>query len=371
MKFEIKREILLNGLNIVSKAMSSKNLIPILSGIKFELKKEGLYLTCSDEDITIQFFIDKKEITKIDYIGSSVIPGKYIIDIFRKLPCDIINIETDGSKILITTDSSEYHLNGMEVNDYPHYNLNISKTPVSISKKEFKDIVNQTVFAVSHQESRPILTGINFKINGDTFEAIATDSYRLAKKKINLEKEVQDQLDFVIPGKNLTELMKIVEDDDKKIKIHIFSNYVLFEFDDILFLSRLLSGTFPNVSNLIPSEFKIEVDINPNDLFNVIDRASILSDREKNVVRFEINKNELIVGCDSLELGKVEERMTIDEIIKEKIKISFNARYMLEALRSFQGKKIKILYNEEIKPIIIKDLEKEDLIQLILPIKTY
>ena len=205
MKLKIKKDLLLENLNKVSKAISTKNLIPVLSGIKFELKQDGLTLTASDNDITIQTFIpvDKDDMT-IEKEGIIIIQGKYILDIVKKLPDEFINIEViDDLKILIYTENSEFNLNGISQSEYPKINLEEKEDFVSINNRIFKAIVNQTAFATSNDESRQILTGINFKINGNIMECNATDSYRLARKVITLPTPSEENYNVVVPGKNV------------------------------------------------------------------------------------------------------------------------------------------------------------------------
>ena len=375
MKIKIKKEILLENLNKVSKAISTKNLIPILSGIKFELDTTGLTLTASDNDITIQTFIPATENNDmlIEKEGSIIIQGKYILDIVRKLPDEYINIEViDELKILIYTDNSEFNLNGINKKEYPNISLEDNKTFVKIDTKSFKTLINQTAFATSNDESRPILTGINIKITGNIFECSATDSYRLAKKQIMLEDVVDENYNIIIPSKNVIEFIKILSDSDKPLEIHVFNNKILFKNDNLLFQSRLISGNFPNVNNLIPTDSYLKITAELEDLYSVIDRASILtSDKEKNVVTLETNNNLLIMKSSSVEIGRVEEKMNIEKDNEEEIKISFSAKYMMEALKSFEGKKVELSFVGEVKPIIIKDIEDKDLIQLVLPIRTY
>lgn len=371
MNFKIKKNILLESLNDVSKALSSRNIIPILDGIKFELKEEGLYLLCSNDDITIKSFIKEDLINKINNLGSIVIPGRYILEIIRKISNEIINIETDGSKMLITTNTSEYNLNAMNASEYPDRDLNINNKPIIIKQKVFKNIINQTSFAISNQESRPILTGINIKIEGNIFEATATDSYRLAKKKVILNKKIENKIDIVVPGHNLIELVKLLNQDDEDIEIHIFDNRILFKFKNILFQSRLLNGTYPNVDNLISLTSKLTIEVKRQELYDVIDRASIFSEKDKSIVKLNTSDDEIIIISDSEELGKIEERIKLKEKLKEKIKIAFNSKYMLDALRSLNVEEVILLINEEIKPIIIKEKDDDNLIQLILPVKTY
>ena len=374
MKIKIKKELLLENLNKVSKAISTKNLIPILSGIKFDLTKEGLTLTASDNDITIQTFIpaDNKDM-EIEKEGSIIIQGKYVLDIVRKLPDEFINIEViDELKILIYAENSEFNLNGIYQNEYPNVALENSKNFVKINTKLFKTIINQTAFATSTDESRPILTGINIKITGDILECSATDSYRLAKKQAKLNEIAGETYNIIVPGKNIVEFMKILNEGNEELEIHIFSNKVLFKQNNLLFQSRLVSGNYPNVNNLIPSDSFLKITANLSNLYDVIDRASILtSDKEKNIVTLETNKNLLIVRSSSAEIGRVEEKMNITKDNEEEIKISFSAKYMMDALRSFEGDTVELAFEGEVKPIIIKDVEDPNLTQLVLPIRTY
>lgn len=373
MKLKIKKDILLENLNNVSKALSTKNLIPVLAGIKFDLKDDGLYLTCSDNDITIQAFIEKENIESIEKTGCVVLQGKYILDIVRKIPSEVINIEIiDGFKTLINSTNSSFNLNGIDPSEFPKSNLEFNSNPIILEKKVIKKIVSQTSYATSTQETRPLLTGINFNISGNKVICTATDSYRLAKKIINLDMAVNEEFNIVIPSKNLLELVKILNEDKTDVEIHIFSNKVLFKFDNIIFQSRLLSGTYPDTSSLIPEDFLVKIDVNLTDFYNVIDRASLLtSDKDKNIVQLETNNNIMTVSSSSPEIGKVDETMEIVKNDETDIKIAFSAKYMMEALRALSDDEIEILFNGEIKPIIIKDKQDESIIQLILPIKTY
>ena len=371
MKLIIKKAILLENLVNTSKAISSKNLIPILTGIKFDLKEEGLYLSASDSDISIRTFIPKEEITEIVSTGSVVISGKYIVEIIKKLPDKDIVIEVvDGYNTIIQTDGSEFNLNGIDPNEFPNLDLEETKNPIVLNPVIFKTLINQTFFATSLSETRPLLTGINFKLNGNMLEVIATDSYRLARKEIDLKDKYENEFNLVIPGKNLVELSRILEDDKENVYLHIFNNKVLFKYKNLIFLSRLISGTYPVSSNIIPNDFRIDIECNYSDLYDMIDRASLLtSDKDKNTIKLELKNRELIISSNSPEIGKVEEKVSIDN--DNSISISFSSKYMLEAIKSFNSEKIHLLMNNDNSPIIVKSDEEVSLVQLVLPIKTY
>ena len=375
MKFTIKKELLLEALNKVSKAISTKNLIPVLAGIKFELNKKKLILTASDNDITIQTSIDAKneEDFKIENEGSIIIQGKYILDIVRKLPDDYINIEViDELKILIYTANSRFNLNGISESEYPNVGLEESKKKIILKAGILKDIVNQTAFATSNEESKPVLTGINFNIVGDILECNATDSYRLSRKIVKLEKNSEENYNIVIPSHNLLEFVRIIDNDEDEVELHIFNNKVLFKIGNLKFESRLINGTYPNTSNLLPDDAFLVITTNLNNFYDVIDRVSILtSDKEKNTVTLETNGNTLTLRSSSAEIGRVEENMEISKNKDEDIRISFSAKYMMEALKSFSTENVDLHFVGEIKPILIKSKEDESLTQLVLPIRTY
>lgn len=376
MKLKIKKNLLMENLNKVSKAISTKNLIPTLAGIKFDLTKEGLLLTASNNDITIQKFIklEKKKMT-IEKEGVVILQGKDILEIVRVIPDEDINLEViDDAKVLIYTDDEriKYDLNTINKNDYPNVNFEKSEKYIDIETSDLLDIVRETAFATSNDESRPVLTGISLKINGDLLECVATDSYRLAKKNIRLKKTVEENYNIIIPGKNIIEFSRILDSSSKEIKLHIFNNKILFENDDLLFQSRLISGNYPPTSKSIPEEFNLVIKANLQELYNVIEQASILTtDKEKNIVSLSTKDNLLTVKSVSNEKGKAEMKMNISKNNDEEITIAFSAKYMMEALNALNTEEIEMSFVGEVKPIVIKNTKDDGLLQLVVPIRTY
>ena len=372
MKLKIKQSILMEHLNYTIKGISNKNLIPILNCIKFDLTEDGLYLMSSDNDIAIKTFISKNQIESIDVCGELVVSGRYIYDIIKKLPNEIINLEeVMDFKLYITTSNSSFTLNCNNVNDFPQIKLEEHKNPVILTTKTLKNIINQTVFATSNQESRPILTGVNVKINRNIMECTATDSYRLSKKIIELDNEVSEPVDIIIPTRNLNELLKLLNDEDS-LELNIFNNKIIFRFDSITMLSRIINGTYPDVNKLIPDSFDLIVNVNLNDFYDAIDRASLLTnENEKNTIKFETKGNTVIVSSNLPEKGNVEEKLSCEKNVEKDIKIAFSSKYMLDAINSFNCDQVELMFNGEIKPIIIKNAEDDKLTQLILPIRTY
>lgn len=373
MNFKIKKENLLKHLNYVIKGISSKNIRPILNCIKFELESDGLYLSSTDNDIAIKTFIDKKDIEEDYTCGKFVVYGKYIYEIIRKLPNEIISIEeVMDSKIFISTKNSSFSLNCNNIEEFPNLELEECKNPVVLNTKTLKNIFNQTSFAASTQESRPAITGINFKISGNRLECTATDSYRLAKKIIELAEPVNEDVNIIIPTKNLIELSKMFNDDEDLVEMHIFNNKIIFKFDTIIMLSRLINGTYPDVSKLIPEDFMLKVTLSMSEFYSLLDRVSLFStEEEKNTIKLECVDNTVVVKSNIPEIGNVVEKIDVEKDKDENIKIAFSSKYMMEAIKVLDCEKIELCFNGEIRPIIIKNPDDSNLIQLIVPIKTY
>ena len=371
MKFSINKNTILNELINVSRAISTRNIIPILNGIKFELNNEGLYLTASDSDLTIKSFIPSDKIENVEKEGVIIIQSKYLLDIIKKMPSDIINFEEVADcRIIIYSDNSEYNLNCLNSLDYPEIQLEDNKTHIDMKSCVLKKMISQTIFAVS--QSRPLLDGLNIKVNGNIMECVATDSYRLAKKVINLDNSYDEMVNIIIPGRNVNELDKILDDSEDNVEIHIFAKKIMFKYKNIIFQTNLLNGEYPNTSNFIPSEFTHIVTANLNDFYNSIDRAALLAQsKEKNVIKMELKDDQLIMSSFASEIGKVEDKITVKRNIKDDMSISYSSKYMMDALKTFDSEEILINMITDSKPIILKSTEDDSLIQLILPIKTY
>lgn len=371
MKIRIKQNILMEQLNYVIKGISGKNIIPILNCIKLELNNNGLYLMSTDNEIAIKTFIDKKDIEEIIETGDLIVSGKLFYEIIRKLNNEIINIEElVDCKLSIYTNNSSFTLNSNNSNEFPDLELEEKNNPVIINQKIFKNIINQTIFATSFQESRPVLTGINFKFLKDKLECTATDSYRLAKKIVEIKND--NEYNIIIPTRNLNELIRMFNNEEENLELHIFDNKIVFKFSNIIMLSRIINGSYPDTSKLIPTDFSLIVKINLKNFYNAIDRASLLTNEsDKNTIKFETNKNNVIISSNIPEIGYVEENLEIEKNNKEELKIAFSSKYMMDALKSLECEYINIMFNGDVKPIILKNTDSEDLIQLILPIRTY
>ena len=373
MNFQINKDTLLQNLIIAQKALSNKTPNPALQGIKLEVLKDHLVITTSNSDIAIKQTI-KDTSLDVKTEGSLLIPGKYFIEIIRKLDGLKVNLSLVADNMLrIEADRSDITLNMMDLEDYPELQFTEKVKSVKINVRVLKTIIRQTAFATSSIENRPILTGVNFKIDGNKLTAIATDSYRLSQKQIELN-DSYEPLNIIIPGKSLEELIKVLENNNEEVEMHFDHSKILFKYGNILFQSRLLEGNYPETSKLIPTEFPIIIKFNKENLATAIERASLLSSRDGNnaIVKLNLRQDNVVeITSNSPEIGKVlEEVYPVDEIVGNPFKIAFSSKYILDAIKIFNSSEVSINFTGEIRPFIIKGEYDENMLQLILPVRT-
>ncbi|WP_210367584.1 DNA polymerase III subunit beta [Bacillus sp. REN3] len=378
MRFIIQRDSLLQSVQDVMKAVTSRTTIPILTGIKIVASEDGVTLTGSDSDISIESFIPKEEagdeIVEIKRTGSIVLQARFFSEIVKKLPTDTVEIEVHNHlQTVIRSGKSEFNLNGLDAEEYPHLPQISEEHVFRIPTDLLKSLIRQTVFAVSTSETRPILTGVNWKVENNELICIATDSHRLALRKAKLEAENSENYNVVIPGKSLTELSKILDDSSDLVEIVITENQVLFKAKHLLFFSRLLEGNYPDTARLIPTESKTDVVVNTKEFLHAIDRASLLArEGRNNVVKFSIIEGGAIeVSSNTPEIGTVVEEIQSQSIEGEDLKISFSAKYMMDALKALEGTEIQISFTGAMRPFIIRPMHDDSILQLILPVRTY
>ncbi|MFB7815106.1 DNA polymerase III subunit beta [Paenibacillus chitinolyticus] len=378
MKLTILKDHLNESIQHVSKAISSKTTIPILTGIKIDATSEGVTLTASDTDISIQSFMptETAELKVIELFqpGSVVLPAKFFMEMIRKLPSQTIEIEVkDHFQTTIRSGSSEVQIMGLDPEEYPLLPQIEESRTIRIPSDLLKTMIKQTSFSVSTNETTPILTGVLWQISDNKLKFIACDRHRLASREINLDLEPGQKFHpIVISGRTLNELSKILPDQNSLIDIVIADNQVLFKMNSILFYTRILDGTYPDTSKLIPQSFQTELVVGTKELADAIDRAYLLSREDKtNIVKLVMKEDETIeVSSSSTELGKVTEQLQLQKINGELLRISFNSKYMLDALKVMDSDHIHIGFTGAMQPIIIRPEEQQNILQLILPYRT-
>ena len=372
MNFTIDRDLLLQNLTHVSKALSAKIQMPGLAGIKFNVNKDFVLLTGSNNEISIQAKISSSNQLQVVEEGEFIVQGKYLLEIIKRITSkevDFISYEDNAIKIL--AEKSNFTLNCLQLDSFPAISFADSALNITLDAINVKQLIRKTTFATSISESRPILTGISFISNTNKLEVVATDSYRLAKKYITNESGYPE-INVVIPGKNLDELFKILEDTDENVEIHCTSTKILFKYRNLLFQSRLINGVYPNVDVLIPNKFITNITFDKEKLISSIERVAIFVTNElSNIIKMSLNSDGVVeLSSITNQIGDAkDEIMPLDCTDSFPMEIAFSAKYFLEALRSFDSSKITIHFTGEIKPFTITGDKDYNLIQLILPVR--
>lgn len=379
MKFTINRSAFISQLNNVLRAISSKTTIPILTGLKMVVANDSITLTGSNSDITIESVMsanDENYELTIDEPGSIVLPARFFSEIVKKLPDKHVTIEvTSGFQADITSGNAKFQINGQDAENFPHLPEVEADNPVVLANDILKEVIRQTVIAVSKQESRPILAGIHVTLRDGLLTAVATDSHRLAQRKVNLEGIGDVNYDVIIPGKSLDELSGMISDVKDDVKMQVTDNQVLFIFGNTHFYSRLLEGNYPETSQLIPDSADTTIELDAGAFLSSIDRASLLSHESRNdVVKLTIKPGENLVRIsgDSPDIGMVEEDVATSSVEGNDLEISFNPNYMKDALRSFGQSTVKVSFTSPLRPFtLIPTEDTENFVHLITPVRTF
>jgi len=377
MKIRIKRTYFIEQLNDVLKAISPRTALPILNGIKLEATEDNLILTGSDSEISIEITIptevNNETVLEIESPGSVVLSARFFTDVIKKLSGDFVELDTNAQYLThIRAGKSNFNLSGNDPNQYPLLPEVNNESSIIVSSSVLKTIINETNFAVSPSETRPVLTGVNWQFLDDEIKFTATDSHRLALRKLTDKPNSVEINNAIIPGKALGELNKIIDDKEDDVEVNFSQNQVLFKYGNMRFISRLLEGNYPDTSRLFPENYETKLTVNNSEFLQAIDRVSLLA-REggNNAIKMTIENGKVELSSNSPEIGNVEEDVNIEGLEGESLQISFNSKYMMDALRAVPDEEVAIEFFGTMKPFTIQSSNSYEVIQLILPIRTY
>lgn len=373
MKFTINKNLFLEKLQIAQKAMASRSNMPALTGILISCENEELTMVTSNSEIAIKVLINEPSLS-IETEGSCLVPGKIFGEIVRKLNGEDIEFEYKEDNIMrIQAGSSDVTLNLLEVEDYPEPKFETESLSFKIKASLLKEMIKETTFAASIIDNKPILTGVNLKVNQDNVLAVATDSFRLSKRTAKLDEQFFET-NIIVPSRSLNEYSKIIEESAEPVEVYVTPSKVLFKTESVMFQARLLEGTYPETSRLIPVNFPVILKFDKSELISAIDRVSTLSASQSTttVVKLIIDENgDSTLVSSSPELGTIKDEIKpieVESVIP--LTISFSSSYFLDGLRAFYSENVYVKFNGEIKPFIFEAENDEGLIELVLPMKS-
>lgn len=347
----------------VSKAISTKITNPILEGIKITAEDQTLTMSATDTELSIE----KKIKADVKVEGETVVPGRFITEFVKKLTNSLIELEVnDKNQMVIRYEDSESVIQCYNPIEYPGFKNIETSEYFGINKKDFKVCVAKSIFSVAIDDTRPILKGVLFDIRNNELNVVALDGYRLARVKKNITSNIAKSI--VIPARSLSEISKLIDDNDDIINIYLDTNTILVDLGDTKITSRLLEGDYINYKQIIPVNFETFVIVNKEQFEEALERATLLSRASNNnFVKFDIKENNLCITSNS-ELGNIKENIPVNVSGKDLV-ISFNPRYFLESLRVNTNEFVKMCFNKASTPCVIVPTEEDEFLYLILPVR--
>ncbi len=363
MKISCLRTDLANAVSNVSRAVSTKASIPALEGVL--IKAYGDKLNISGYNLEIGMTTDVE--ATIQQEGEIVVSAKLFLDIVRRLPEEIVMIETDDRMVTyITCGQVDYQIVGMSSVEYPDLPSFEQTDGITLKAKVMRDMIRQTVYAVSDNTAKPIYTGSMFEIEDSVLKIVAVDGYRMAIRSENVDSD--SKTSFVVPGKTQLEVLKLLTDDEDDVELIIGQRHITFRVKSYRVISRLIEGTFLDYKTTIPAEAKTEVVIKTRTIINAVERMSLLNnDRVQSPVRCLFSDDEIKLSCASA-VGRAKDVIAVP-IIGDSVEIGFNNRYLLDALKNTDTDEIKIILNGPIAPMIIKPVKGDSFIMIVVPMR--
>jgi DNA polymerase-3 subunit beta len=367
MKLSIARGALLDSLGVVTKALSSRTTLPILSGVLMSAADGVVVLQATDLEISIR---DSAQ-ADIEEPGAAVVPGRLLADVVRKMPDVAIRIETaafDRIKVSCRSEKAgeiSFELRTLGADDFPRFPEVDPELTVDMPAVLVGGMVRQVSKAVSRDEARPILTGVLLIIDGDEIRMVATDSYRLAVRTSHLETPAKERIEVVVPGKALEEVPKIAG-SSSVITMGVSSNQVVFTMGETTYVSRRIEGTFPNYRQLIPSDGETTMAVDRTELLEAVQRVSLLAQHNA-PVRMKIADNTLTLSAVTQDVGEASEDLMV-ESSGQPLEIAFNHAFLLDGVTSSDDEQLTFIASSPLKPGVFSAADGQ-YTYLIMPVR--
>ena len=366
MKLNCQREALLNAINITSKAVSGRTTLPILECILIRADENGLKLTANNMELAIESAAIESE---IEETGSIALDSRFFSDIIRKVNGETVSLSTDDKNTAtITCGKSEFKISGQNGEDFPPIPSIEKNIKFIAGQNDLRNLIRQTIFSISMDESKPILTGELIEIEDNMISAVSVDGYRISYKQAELIQSVGNQR-AIVPGTSLGEISKILSSDEEdKAVLYFTDNHIMLDVNGNIVVSRLIQGEFIKYQQSFTNDYKIYTKINKEEMLNSLERASLVSrDSRKIPVKLDISGKKIIITSNAETSTSYEEVSA--EIDGDNLSIAFNPKYLIDALKAIDDEELFMLFNTPLSPCVFKPLEGESYKYLVLPLR--
>ncbi len=370
MKFQVTRDKIFKSLSHLQGIVDKKNSLPVLSNILIEAQKNQIILSSTDMDISI---IDKLSCNVIED-GSTTINSQIFYDIVRKLDdnSEIEVISNNGKLLTLRANGSRFSLACLPKEDFPIIDQTSEGNSININSKIISKLIDKTKFAMSNEETRYFLNGLYLNIgnvdNQTKITLVGTDGHRLAKFSYNIVNKTESMSGVIIPKKTIFELSKLLSDIDEEIEIVINSNKIIFYIKNLVFISKLIDGSFPDYKRVIPQDNKNTLEVNREKLLSAVDRVSTISNEKSPVIKFKLLKNIINLNTINNENSTATEDLNLD-YNGDEFEIGFNSKYIMDIVNNLEDEIITINLKDGSSPVTAKEKSNSDLIYVLMPMR--
>ena len=363
MKFTVNKSDITEAVSNIQRAVSTKTSIPALEGILLSATETGLELCAYDLELGITTVIPAFVMEP----GKAVLSAKLFSDIVRRTPAETVTVSVD-EKNMATLESgySRFSIIGIPAEDVPELPKLSDSTQISLPGALLKSMIRQTLFAIAESDAKPIHQGSLFSLENGILDVVSVDGYRLAVRREPVD--FSEDLSFVVPGKTLSELLKLIKDSEEPVEISAGRRHILFKIDNYTVISSLLEGEFLNYKAAIPPESQTEVVLKTREAIDSVERVSLLiTDRLKSPIRCLFDNNEVKLNC-TTSMGRASDQLDV-EMTGQSVEIGFNNRYLLEALRNTECDEVKVQLGGPLSPMKVVPKEGDSFLFLVLPVR--
>lgn len=363
MKFTVNKSDITEAVSNIQRAVSTKTSIPALEGILLSATETGLELCAYDLELGITTVIPAFVMEP----GKAVLSAKLFSDIVRRTPAETVTVSVD-EKNMATLESgySRFSIIGIPAEEFPELPKLSDSTQISLPGALLKSMIRQTLFAIAESDAKPIHQGSLFSLENGILDVVSVDGYRLAVRREPVD--FSEDLSFVVPGKTLSELLKLIKDSEETVEISAGRRHILFKIDNYTVISSLLEGEFLNYKAAIPPESQTEVVLKTREAIDSVERVSLLiTDRLKSPIRCLFDNNEVKLNC-TTSMGRASDQLDV-EMTGQSVEIGFNNRYLLEALRNTECDEVKVQLGGPLSPMKVVPKEGDSFLFLVLPVR--
>ena len=363
MKFTVNKSDITEAVSNIQRAVSTKTSIPALEGILLSATETGLELCAYDLELGITTVIPAFVMEP----GKAVLSAKLFSDIVRRTPAETVTVSVD-EKNMATLESgySRFSIIGIPAEEFPELPKLSDSTQISLPGALLKSMIRQTLFAIAESDAKPIHQGSLFSLENGILDVVSVDGYRLAVRREPVD--FSEDLSFVVPGKTLSELLKLIKDSEEPVEISAGRRHILFKIDNYTVISSLLEGEFLNYKAAIPPESQTEVVLKTREAIDSVERVSLLiTDRLKSPIHCLFDNNEVKLNC-TTSMGRASDQLDV-EMTGQSVEIGFNNRYLLEALRNTECDEVKVQLGGPLSPMKVVPKEGDSFLFLVLPVR--